>query len=154
MGLVHHLHFVEQTLKYDPINFLDFCTQLRSRMINDSLNKFLPDLCFENLSRQENFALCYFEGFHHSLRENARIDLVTKLPGCQILATKFFSDKHRVLLSLSNGLLIIMSMTDYSVEKVMVCKSAVFDQVKLVDDRYVACSGIDSHVRIWSIDKE
>lgn len=80
--LVQNLFFIEQTLKYDPINFLDFCTQLRGRLLNDSQAKHLPDLCLNNLCQQENFALCYFESFHHSLKENPRIDLVTKMPGC------------------------------------------------------------------------
>jgi hypothetical protein len=33
--LIQNLYFIEQTLKYDPINFLDFCTQLRGRVLND-----------------------------------------------------------------------------------------------------------------------
>lgn len=152
--LINHLNFVEQTLKYDPINFLDFCTQLRGRMLNDSNMKHLPDLCFDNLAQQENFALCYFEGFHHSLRENSRIDLVTKMPGCHILTMKFLLDKKRVLLSLSNGLMLTLNLGTCAIENILVCKVACIDLIKVIDERYLICAGIDSHLRIWNLEND
>jgi hypothetical protein len=106
--------------------------------------KNLPDMCFDNLSKQENFALCYFENFHHSLKENPRIDLIAKMPGCQVLALKFLGDKKRVLMSLSNGLMMLLNVSNCTVSKVFINKSAVIDMIKIIDDKYALCAGIDN----------
>jgi len=58
----------------------------------------------------------YFRNFHHALRENPRIDTIMKFPlGANVLRVKFFSDKKRVVFSLSNGLLLIYSILDFEI---------------------------------------
>ena len=47
----------------------------------------------------------YFRGMHHALRENQRIELMKKLPGCFVLAIKFYG-KSQIYVSMSNGLII------------------------------------------------
>lgn len=117
--LMNTLHLVQQTLKYEPINYLDFCTQMRGRTLGDAGAKNLPDMKFSELSQNSagSSDVCYFDNFHHALRENPRIDLVLQFPGCQILTLKFFSDKKRIMVSLSNGLLLL-----YNTETSMVMK--------------------------------
>ena len=81
--LINTLHLVQQTLKYEPINYLDFCTQFRGRVLGDAGAKNLPDLKFDELIRLSGSTeVCYFENFHHALRENPRIDLILSFPGC------------------------------------------------------------------------
>lgn len=76
---------------------------------------------FDELIKQSGKAdVCYFENFHHALRENPRIDLILSFPGCQILTLKFFSDKKRIMLSLSNGLLLLFNTETNQVLKVYV----------------------------------
>ena len=151
--LMNTLHLIQQTLKYEPINYLDFCTQFRGRVLGDAGAKNLPDLKFDELIRLSgNTDVCYFENFHHALRENPRIDLILTFPGCQILTLKFFADKKRIMLSLSNGLLILFNTETNQVLKVYVQSHAVIDKIKIIDDRYIICAGIDSKHRIWNIE--
>ena len=49
--LINTLFLVQQTLKYEPINYLDFCTQFRGRILGDSGAKNLPDMKFDELVR-------------------------------------------------------------------------------------------------------
>ena len=60
--------------------------------------------------------ICYFKNFHHALRDNPRIDTIIKMPKCTVLRIKFFNDKKRVILSLSNGLFVIYNTQDQQVE--------------------------------------
>ena len=76
------------------------------------------------------------------------------MPGCQILALKFFSDKKRIMVSLSNGVMLLIDSTKSVVEKIFVCKCAIIDKIKIIDDRYLLCGGIDTKIRIWNIEKE
>jgi hypothetical protein len=57
--------------------------------------------------------ICFFKNFHHALRENPRIDIILKLPRVTILRIKFMADKKRVVMSLSNGLIVFYNMNDY-----------------------------------------
>jgi WD40 repeat protein len=129
---------------------LDFCTQLRGRLLGEQSSEFLTDLRLDVTS--EN--ICYFKNFHHALRENPRIDLILKMPKCTVLKIKFFADKKRVLISLSNGLMIIYSHTDYQVVKTFTNKMAIVDLIKIVDDKYIITAGIDPKIRIWNIDSD
>ncbi len=72
-------------------------------------NKFMTDLLL-NLTSE---SIGYFRNYHHALRENPRIDTILKMPSTTVLRIKFFSDKKRVILSLSNGLLIIYNMNEF-----------------------------------------
>lgn len=76
------------------------------------------------------------------------------MPGCQILAIKFLSDKKRVLLSLSNGLMMMLNLNNCTVNKLFINKYAVIDMIKVIDDKYALCSGIDNQLRIWNFDNE
>lgn len=96
--------------------------------------------------------ICYFRNFHHALRENPRIDTVMKFPRCAVLRVKFFADKKRVAFSLSNGLLLVYSTTDYYVQKVIANRYAVADSLKLLEDRYLLTAGIDPKVRVWNLE--
>ena len=116
--ILNTIILIQQTLKNEPINYLDFCTQFRGRVIGDPAAKNLPEMNFkEMLSESKNSEFCYFESFHHALRENPRIDIIQKFQGCQILALRFFADKKRTFISLSNGLLVL-----YNTEKNIVLK--------------------------------
>ena len=88
------------------------------------------------------------------MKENPRIDLVVKLPACQILAAKFLTDKKRMFISLSNGLMMIYNSSSGEVNRIFVNKNAVVDQVKVIDDKYAICSGIDQQMRIWNFENE
>lgn len=144
------IHLIEQTIKGEPLNFLDFCTQLRGRIIGDGLGDFFTDLRLEITN--EN--ICYFKNFHHALRENPRIDIIMKMPKCTVLRIKFFSDKKRLVMSLSNGTLLFYNTNENCIQKVFVNKMAIMDLMKIIDDKYLIIAGIDSKVRIWNIDSE
>lgn len=72
-------------------------------------NKFSTEILLNLTS--ENIG--YFRNFHHALRENPRIDTILKVPKCTVLRVKFFADKKRVVLSLSNGLMLVYNTIDY-----------------------------------------
>jgi hypothetical protein len=110
MSFSNILCLIEQTISGEPLNFLDFCTQLRGRILGDPLStKFTTEILLNLTS--ENIG--YFRNFHHALRENPRIDTILKMPGCTVLRVKFFADKKRVAVSLSNGLVIIYNTIDF-----------------------------------------
>jgi len=147
---INILYLIEQTIKREPLNFLDFCTQLRGRIVGEGLGDFFTDLRLEITN--EN--ICYFKNFHHALRENPRIDLIMNMPRCTVLRIKFFGDKKRVAISLSNGLILIYNLQDFNVQKIFINKMALIDLVKVIDDKYLIQGGIDSKVRIWNIETE
>ena len=118
--------------------------------MGESLSEFLTDLRLDITS--EN--ICYFKNFHHALRENPRIDTIIKLPKCTVLKIKFFQDKKRVMMTLSNGLMIIYNIIDYVIQKVFVNKMAIIDSIKIIDDKYVITAGIDPKIRIWNLETE
>ena len=79
MGLINFLnilHLIEQTIKNEPLNYLDFCTQLRGRILGENMSEFMTDLRLDITA--EN--ICYFKNMHHALRENPRIDTIMKFP--------------------------------------------------------------------------
>jgi hypothetical protein len=83
---------------------------LRGRILGDPLStKFTTEILLNLTS--ENVG--YFRNFHHALRENPRIDTILKMPGCTVLRVKFFADKKRVAMSLSNGLILVYNTIDY-----------------------------------------
>jgi len=105
--------------KGDPFDFGDFLTQLRGRVLKQrtylelmdipqgideeaELDKLLQTYAW---TLGHHSKLTYFETFHHALRENQRIEMVTKMPGCLVLAVKFY-DKNIIFISLSNGLIL------------------------------------------------
>lgn len=54
----------------------------------------------------------YFESFHQALRENQRLETLVKMPGCLVLAVKFFS-KNQIFISLSNGLILLYDTSNH-----------------------------------------
>lgn len=128
---------------------------MRGRVIGDASTNDLPDFKFDEISKESNRAIGgYFENLHHALRENPRIDFFLQTPGCQILAVKFLSDKKRIIISLSIGLFILYNTELNRVLKIYVNKYALIDKVKVIDDRYLICAGIDPMTRIWNIDSQ
>lgn len=57
-------------------------------------------------------------------------------------------------MSLSNGLMLIYNIIDYSVIKVFVNKFSIIDSIKIIDDKYIITAGIDPKIRIWNLDTE
>lgn len=94
--------------------------------------------------------ICFFKNFHHALRENPRIDIILKMPKCTVLRIKFFNDKKRVVMSLSNGLMLVYNVAEYVIQKILVNKMAVIDIIKIIDDKYLITAGIDSKIRVWN----
>jgi WD40 repeat protein len=76
------------------------------------------------------------------------------MPKCTVLRIKFFSDKKRLVMSLSNGTLLFYNTNENCIQKVFVNKMAIMDLMKIIDDKYLIIAGIDSKVRIWNIDSE
>jgi len=118
--------------------------------VGEGLGDFFTDLRLEITN--EN--ICYFKNFHHALRENPRIDLIMSLPRCTVLKIRFFADKKRVAISLSNGILLIYNILEFTVQKIFVNKMALIDLLKIVDEKYLIQAGIDSKVRIWNVETE
>ena len=67
---------------------------------------------------------------------------------------KFFLDKKRVILALSNGLMIIYNIIDFQILKVFVNKFSIIDSIKIIDDKYIITAGIDPKIRIWNLETE
>jgi WD40 repeat protein len=98
--------------------------------------------------------VCYFSAYHHSLRENTRIDLIHRYPGSQVLIIKFLPDKKRIAVSLSSGLILIVNSTDLTIHKILFCSSFVNDRIKFLSSSKLITCGIDSKVRIWNFEQE
>lgn len=56
------------------------------------------------------------------------------------------------MISLSNGLLLLYNTETNQVLKVYTQSHAVIDKIKIIDDRYIICAGIDTKHRIWNIE--
>ena len=76
------------------------------------------------------------------------------MPRTTVLRIKFLQDKKRVVISLSNGLLLFYNTNDYCIQKIFINKMAIMDLVKIIDDKYVITAGIDPKIRIWNIENE
>ncbi len=141
---------IEQTIKREPLSFLDFCCQLRGRILGDPLNaKFKTDIL---RTGQGSEKICHFKNFHHALRENPRIDIILKTP--TVLRIKFFEDKKRAAISFSCGLLAVINLAEQTISKLLVSKFAVLDSIKLIEDKYLMTAGIDPKIRVWNLDTE
>lgn len=57
-------------------------------------------------------------------------------------------------MSLSNGLMLIYNIIDYTVIKVFVNKYSIIDSIKIIDDKYIITAGIDPKIRIWNLESE
>lgn len=55
---------------------------------------------------------------------------------------------------MSNGLLLVYSLIDYSVVKIFANRFAIVDNLKIIDDKYIITSGIDPKIRIWNMETE
>jgi len=76
------------------------------------------------------------------------------MPRTTVLRIKFLQDKKRVVISLSNGLLLFYNTNDYCIQKIFINKMAIMDLIKIIDDKYVITAGIDPKIRIWNIENE
>jgi WD40 repeat protein len=76
------------------------------------------------------------------------------MPKCTVLRIKFFMDKKRVILSLSNGLILLYNIIDNIVLKIFANKNAIIDSIKVVEDKYLITAGIDPKIRIWNVETE
>jgi WD40 repeat protein len=113
----------------------------------------LDDFLRQASSSLGNNNSIYFEGFHHSLRENKRLEMIVKMPGCLVLAVKFYS-KNLIFVSLSNGLIIQYDTDTHRVLKIFPNKGAVIDCLKILSKNYLITAGIDSKTRMWNIKSE
>lgn len=57
-------------------------------------------------------------------------------------------------MSLSNGLLLVYQMVKNQIEKILESKFAILDCLRVIEDKYLVTAGIDTKVRIWSIEQE
>lgn len=73
-----------------------------------------------------------------------------RLPGCLVLAAKFYS-KSLVFLSISNGLILAFNTANNTVEKIFANKGAIIDCLKFLNNSYLITAGIDSKVRLYNI---
>lgn len=108
------LSAIEETLhQNDTFKYAEFLTQLRGRVLKEKVYCQLMDIPSSKDSDIDLFLQkfregVYFETFHHSLRENQRLELTLKMPGCHVLTVKFLS-KTQIFISLSNGLTILFN---------------------------------------------
>ena len=76
-----------------------------------------------------------------------------RFPGCQVLAIKFLSDKKRMFISLSCGIVLLMNTADMRVQKILFQHAFVIDKLKAVHAHLIT-AGIYPNVRIWNVDAE
>ena len=79
--------------------------------------------------------------------------MIVRMPGCLVLAVKFFT-KNQIFVSLSNGLIILYDTDSHRVLKIFPNKGAVIDCLKILNKNYLITAGIDSKARMWSIKQE
>jgi hypothetical protein len=96
----------------------------------------------------------YFKPMHLTFKENSRLDLIIQFMPCQILACKFLSDKTRVIFSLSCGLCMMIDTTSLQVLKLFALSSSHFDMVKVIEDKTLVLAGMDTQVKVYSLDSE
>ena len=123
------LNLIKQTLKFESLNKFDFFLQMNARIIEGRLS--FIDLKFDEIKKKDGKKTCHFRPIHSSLKENHRIDLTLRTPGCQVLSTKFFSDKTRVAISFSNGMIAIYNTSNHCTEMVLPLGSAIVDLIKV-----------------------
>lgn len=148
--------------RIEPFLYADFLVQLRGRVLTDkhymdlvqvSTNEELDEF----LERSESLLgrrPLYFKTMHHSLRENQRLEMVRRLPGCLVLAVKFHT-KNCIFVSCSNGLILSINTVTNAIEKIIANKCALIDCLKVfVPYDFLITAGIDSKIRLWDIKTE
>ena len=68
-----------------------------------------------------------------------------------MLSTKFFSDKTRVAISFSNGMIAMYNTSNHCTELVLPLGSAIIDLIMVKDDSRLFCAGIDPYLRIYDL---
>ena len=76
--------------------------------------------------------------------------MVEKMPGCVVLAIKFYH-KNEVFISLSNGLILLYDTDTQRVLKIFANKGAIIDCLKVLYPTYLITGGIDTKIRIWNV---
>lgn len=76
------------------------------------------------------------------------------MPKCTVLKIKFFADKKRVIVTLSNGLMLLYNTNDNLIVKIFANKMAIVDSLKVIEDKYLITAGIDPKIRIWNVETE
>ena len=174
MGLIFEfvniLTNIESTMQQichdgQPFRYGDFLTQLRARVLKEKAYMELIDISGGDEERLDHAlkALAasqgsqsggvYFESFHQALRENQRLETLVKMPGCLVLAVKFFS-KSLIFISLSNGLILLYDTTNHRIPKIFANKGAIIDCLKVLGPTYLITAGIDTKIRLWNIKTE
>lgn len=72
------------------------------------------------------------------------------MPGCVVLALKYYQT-NSVIMSLSNGLILLYDTVTQTVERIFANKGAIIDCLKVLYPTYLITAGIDSKIRIWNI---
>ena len=72
------------------------------------------------------------------------------MPGCVVLSLKYYQT-NSVIMSLSNGLIVLYDTQTQTVERIFASKGAIIDCLKVLYPTYLITAGIDTKIRIWNI---
>ena len=163
VGLHNVLLLVEHTLKKETVNFADFCTQMRGRMLGEPEGSLLYKLRLDITTYRRTF----FKSFHPSLKENNRLESLVKVPHSVIHCAYLFPDQHRIAFTTDSGLLFVYSfflgrvthiftmqyveLTSLKALKTLGMRSNPKDQEFFKDEEYFFVGGNDPCIRKMSL---
>ena len=156
------LYLIEHTIKHEKLNYSDFCAQLRGRIIGEEENSLMHKIR-QDITNQKG---TYFKGFQNSLRENAKIQTIMKMP-FSTTKTCLFSDNRRTAVLTDCGLIYIIWVIDFEIISVV---SSTFPELgwcqffaqavefegedaeeDIEEDEYIFTAGNDPYIRKWDL---